>query len=147
MRREQFTGTPSGDLVAVSVGGPDWAFVPHPLPRQWEIARNLLPLLVSAHAELARLDGIGRTLPNPELLLRPLQSREAIRSSSLEGTYASAEELLLFELEPTESTSASDRTNDWREVLNYAAAVRRGTELLQTLPLSLRLIREMHAVL
>lgn len=104
-------------------------------------------MLVSAHAELGRLDGIGRTLPNPALLLRPLQSREAIRSSSLEGTYASAEELLLFELDPIESTSVSDRANDWREVLNYASAIRRGTELLQTLPLSLRLIREMHAVL
>jgi len=147
MDRDQFTARQTGDLVSVSIGGPDWAFVPHPLPRQWDVSLNLVPLLVSAHAALARLDGIGRTLPNPELLLRPLQRREAIRSSSLEGTYASAEELLLFELEPVESISASDRANDWREVFNYAVAIRRGTELLQTLPLSLRLIREMHAVL
>jgi Fic family protein len=73
-----------------------------------------------------------------------LQRREAIRSSSLEGTYASAEELLLFELDSEEPASASDRMSDWIEVNNYAVAVRHGTELLSTLPLSLRLIREMH---
>lgn len=147
MDRDRFTASQTGDLVAVSTGGPDWAFVPHPLPRQWDVPRSLFSLLLTAHADLARLDGIGRTLPNPELLLRPLQTREAIRSSSLEGTYASAEELLLFELEPVELVSASDRANDRREVLNYANALRRGTELLEELPLSLRLIREVHAVL
>jgi Fic family protein len=147
MDNGQFTANSPGDLMPVSISGPDWSFIPHPLPRQWDTPRHLIPLLTSAHAELGRLDGIGRALPNPELLLRPLQSREAIRSSSLEGTYASAEELLLFELEPVEPTTASDRANDWREVLNYADALRRGTELLEELPLSLRLIRDMHRVL
>ena len=147
MDRDRFTAEQTGTLVPVSIGGPDWAFVPRPLPRQWHAPQHLWSLLVSAHRELGRLDGIGRTLPDPDLLLRPLQSREAIRSSSLEGTYASAEELLLFELQPTEPAAPSDRMNDWREVLNYAAALRHGTELLVELPLSLRLIREMHAVL
>ena len=104
-------------------------------------------MVATAREELARLDGIGRTLPDPELLLRPLQNYEAIRSSSLEGTYASAEELLLYELAPTEPAGVSDRANEWREVSNYAAALRRGTALLQSLPLSLRLIRAMHDVL
>ena len=147
MDKERFTERSPGTILPVSIGGQDWAFLPRPLPRQWDVPLRLWPLLASAHKELGRLDGIGRTLRNPELLLRPLQSREAIRSSSLEGTYASAEELLLFELEPRDAISSSDRANDWREVHNYAAALRRGTELLQTLPLSLRLIREMHAVL
>lgn len=147
MDRDKFTPEMTGRLVSVSVGMPDWAFLPAPLPRKWHISYDLWPVLASAREELARLDGIGRTLPDPELLLRPLQSREAIRSSSLEGTYASAEELLLFELAPAETTTPSDRTNDWREVANYAAALRRGTILLQSLPLSLRVIREMHAVL
>jgi len=101
-------------------------------------------MLATAREELSRLDGIGRTLPSAELLLTPLQRREAIRSSSLEGTYASAEELLLFELQPTDSSSASDRANDWREVANYADAVRAGTAMLDELPLSLRVIRAMH---
>lgn len=147
MDRSTFTAAATGKLVGVSIGGPDWAFIPQPLPRNWEIPLSLWPLLAQAKEELARLDGIGRALPDPELLLRPLQRREAIRSSSLEGTYASAEELLLFELDPEERVGPADRVNDWREVNNYAAAVRRGTDLLTTLPLSLRLIREMHSEL
>lgn len=143
----RFGAAKTGDLVPVAIGTPDWAFVPAPLPRKWIVPNELWPLLVRAREELARLDGIGQALPDPQLLLRPLQSREAIRSSSLEGTYASAEELLLFELEPREASAPADRLNDWREVHNYAAAIRRGTSLLGTLPLSLRLIREMHEVL
>lgn len=147
MEKRKFTPEMTGALVPVSIGGPDWAFIPARLPRKWQIPNSLWPRIVSAREELARLDGIGRTLPDSELLLRPLQSREAIRSSSLEGTYASAEELLLFELAPAEPAAVSDRSNDWREVHNYAEALRRGTSLLRTLPLSLRLIREMHNVL
>lgn len=147
MKKERFTSAATGTLVPVAIGAPDWAFLPRPLPRQWKVSLHLWPLLAHAREELARLDGIGRTLPDPDLLLRPLQGREAIRSSSLEGTYASAEELLLFELEPAEPETAWSRINDWREVLNYATALRRGAELLETLPLSLRVIREMHRVL
>lgn len=144
----RFKSNSPGRLIRVSLGVEgDFAFVPDPLPRKWSVPIELWPLLASARESLARLDGIGRTLPDPELLLRPLQSREAIRSSSLEGTYASAEELLLFELEPEQPVAANDRRNDWLEVYNYAAALRRGAELLSTLPLSLRLIREMHRVL
>src|ERR1700685_2616246 len=78
----------------------DWAFIPRPLPPEdWRLPENLVPLLADARHKLGRLDGIGYNLPNPDILLRPLQNREAIRSSSLEGTYATPEELLLFELE------------------------------------------------
>lgn len=147
MDRAQFTTSETGSLVAVSIGEPDWAFIPAPLPRNYHISHDLLPLLAKAHAELGRLDGIGRTLPNPDLLLQPLQRREALRSSSLEGTYASPEELLLFELEPRDAPNPGDRINEWREVFNYAEALRHGRMLLGELPLSLRLIREMHRVL
>src|SRR5437773_6933285 len=147
MDRNRFTPAMPGRLVEVTISGRDWAFIPDALPAKWDISLSLWPLLASAREQLARLDGIGRTLPNAELLLRPLQSREAIRSSSLEGTYASAEELLLFELEPHASTNAPNRANDWKEVHNYAAALTHGAALLDSLPLSLRLIREMHGVL
>jgi Fic family protein len=147
MDRSKFGSAATGKLVEISIGGPDWAFIPQPLPREWLIPNSLWPLLASAREELARLDGIGRTLPWPELLLRPLQQREALRSSSLEGTYASADELLLFELAPEDRSGPADRVHDWLEVYNYAAAIRVGTELLNELPLSLRLIRDMHRVL
>lgn len=147
MKADLFNSASPGRLIPISIGTKDFAFVPDPLPRRWDVPLNLWPLLASARESLARLDGIGRTLPDADLLLRPLQRREAIRSSSLEGTYASAEELLLFELEPKEPAAANDRQADWIEVANYAAALRRGTTLLESLPLSLRLIREMHKVL
>ncbi|MGN6186028.1 MAG: Fic family protein [Thermoanaerobaculia bacterium] len=147
MDATRFSAISPGRLVSISDGGRDFAFIPQPLPRQWDIKLETWPLLAQAKEELARLDGLGRAVPDPELLLRPLQQREAIRSSSLEGTYASAEELLLFEMNPQEPANANTRINDWLEVFNYAAALRRGTALLETLPLSLRLIREMHAQL
>lgn len=137
----------TGQLLAISAGERDWAFIPDPLPRRWDIAVTLWPLLARAGEELARLDGIGRTLPDAELLLRPLNNREAIRSSSLEGTYATPQELLLFELTDRDSSAPAERVNDWIEVRNHATALRHGARLLEELPLSLRVIREMHRVL
>lgn len=137
----------TGRLVRISEPEEDWAFVPDPLPPTWEFPSDLWPLLAEARESLARLDGIGRTLPNPELLLKPLQGREALRSSSLEGTYATPEELLLFEVRPRSPRSPRDPANDWMEVHNYSRALRQGMKLMEELPFSLRLIREMHNTL
>lgn len=103
---------------------------------------------MKARESLARLDGIGRHMPNHQLLLVPLQQREALRSSSMEGTYATPEELLLYQMDPREPSSDQDRVNDWREVFNYGKALQIGLNLLDNdLPLSLRLIRELHRTL
>ncbi len=91
------------------------------------------------------LKGIGKTLPNPAILLRMLEGREAIRSSRLEGTYATATELLLYEMSPKESKSEDDPANSQREVFNYRRALQQGMNT--DLPLSLRLIRDLHATL
>ena len=102
-------------------------------------------MLGEAKQLLGHLNGIGATLQEPELLLRPLQRREALRSSSLEGTYASPEELLLFELKPRDPTSHRDRANAWLEVSNYGAALRQGHKYIQEGgPISLFLIRKLH---
>jgi Fic family protein len=143
----QFTEKKSGQLVRITSPEEDWAFVPAPLPPRWSFSPSLWPLLVKAKEELARLDGIGLTLPNPQLLLLPLQHREALRSSSLEGTYATAKELLLFELHPRKPKSSRDRANEWLEVSNYGSALRQGMQLLHKLPLSLRVIRKLHSTL
>ena len=147
MDSSKFSKDRTGELVEISLPKADWAFVPHPLSPDWEFPGHLWPLLAQARESIARLDGIGRTLPNPQLLLHPLQSREALRSSSLEGTYASPQELLLFELNPRTPKSERDRANDWLEVSNYGKALRQGMALLEELPLSLRLIRELHRTL
>jgi Fic family protein len=103
---------------------------------------------MKARESLARLDGTGRHVPNHQLLLVPLQQREALRSSSMEGTYATPEQLLLYQMDPREPSSDQDRVNDWREVFNYGKALQIGLSLLHDgLPLSLRLIRALHRTL
>lgn len=148
MERDRFTPNAPGELRQVTLGHPkDWAFIPHPLPPQWEIAASTWPLLVQAKEDLGRLDGVGRYMPNYNLLLRPLQRREALRSSSLEGTYATPEQLLLFEIDPQTPQSVHDPVNAWQEVANYTKALELGLHLLESRPLSLNLIREMHQTL
>jgi Fic family protein len=120
-------------------------FLPAPLPPEWEVPGTLWPLVVEANRQLAVLEGIGRYLPNPEILLRPLEDREAIQSSRIEGTYATAREYLLFELSPREPTSEEDRANDWLEVHNYRRALE--SAVASDLPVSLRLIKDMHRIL
>jgi Fic family protein len=86
-------------------------------------------------------------LKDPELLLRPLRNQEAISSSSIEGTTVTAAELLLFEMNPSESGKRGDRLMDWIEVHNYNQAMTQGCDLLKTLPISSRLMKEMHKTL
>jgi Fic family protein len=148
MNRVLFTDNKLGVLVEIRSPRPDLAFVPTPLPTDWPIPSELWPLLMQAREGLARLDGVGRHMVNHHLLLVPLQQREALRSSSMEGTYATPEELLLYQMDPRDPSSDTDRVNAWREVFNYGKALQIGINLLNDgLPISLRLIREMHRAL
>lgn len=97
--------------------------------------------LSAADASMGRLAGAGRLLPAPHLLLLPSLRREALASSRIEGTQASLSDV--FEAE----ASGAPRNEDVREVTNYIAAMDHGLVRLQSLPLSKRLMREMHAVL
>lgn len=145
MDRSLFKEPFPGRLEKIAVNGEaDWAFIPSPLPIEWRVSENVLSLLTTAHRVIGELNGVGTHMPNHELLLKPLQRREALRSSSLEGTYATPEQLLLFEMTPKEPRSANDPANDWKEVANYGEALRLGQLLLKDMPLSLRLIREIH---
>jgi Fic family protein len=102
---------------------------------------------MEAHKALASLNGTAKHLPNPTLILRPLETREAVRSSSLEGTYTDPQQQALFELEPTYPESRDDPANSQREVFNYATALRLRKDRREELPVSLRLIRQLHEVL
>lgn len=123
------------------------AFVPDPMPPQWGWPESLWPLLLEAMTSLASLDGTGKHLPNPELLIKPLQSREAQLSSRLEGTITNPKQQALFQLDPKYPVSSTDPVNAFREVLNYGRALRLQLEGELHLPLSLRLIRQLHSVL
>jgi len=137
-----------GQLVRITAGqSTDWAFIPAPLPPDWAFPQGLWPLLVEARESMGMLHGIARTLNDPSILLRPLQRQEALRSSSLEGTVATPEQLILYELDPRAPTSQHDPANTWREVFNYDRALQAGIEMLASIPFSLRLIRALHRVL
>lgn len=140
----KFTETKTGELVEIRFPYSDHAFVPEPLSPNWQFPSELWPLLAQAKQNLGKLDGIGQTLPNPQLLLRPLQQREALRSSSLEGTYATPEEILLYELDPSEPKSEKDKANDWLEVANYRKALLEGYSYLGERSFSLSFARSLH---
>lgn len=119
-----------------------WAFVPHPLPPALSWTPELVTLLSEADRALGELAGLGRSLPNPHLLIRPLVRREAVLSSRIEGTQASLSDLYAYE---AAQLPLFEPPSDVREVYNYVRALEYGLERLRTLPLSLRLIREIHA--
>ena len=149
MQLSDFDDNSPGEIVSVISSSPlvTHAFVPDALPPKFEWPAELWPLLSDAESELARLDGTGKLLVEPELLLTPLREREALKSSSLEGTYTDPEGQMLFKLEPKEPKSESDPANAYREVFNYGRALRLGEELRSELPLSTRLIRRLHETL
>ena len=96
--------------------------------------------LSSADRAIGRLAGEGRRLPNPHLLIRPFVRKEAVLSSRIEGTQATLGELLA-----AEAGGAVERSpDDLREVGNYVGALEYGLERMETLPVSLRLVREVH---
>jgi hypothetical protein len=101
MDRHDFNSSMTGELVSIE-GTPDAqvAFVPNPLPPNWTWPNRLWKLLVEARTCLASLDGTGKHLPNPAILLRPLQDREAQLSSQLEGTVTDPQQQALFQANP-----------------------------------------------
>jgi Fic family protein len=99
--------------------------------------------LATAAQLLGELNGVGRTLPDPYLLIQSLQTREALTSSSMEGTYTTIDDLLLLEAGAPERNRASDT----REVFNYRRALAKAIESLRTVPLSLRTLRDAHRTL
>lgn len=124
-------------------GGPHGyqAFFPKPIPRDLSLSADHVLRLADAEAALGRLAGAGRLLPAPHLLVGPYLRREAVASTRIEGTQASL--IDLFDAE------ASDKPfdADVEEVFNYVRAMEMGLQRLTTLPVSVRLIREMHAVI
>lgn len=116
------------------------AFVPAPLPPALAFDLPLTLALSHADAALSELSGLGRVLPNPHLLIAPYLRREAVLSSRIEGTQASLADLLAQEA----GQPAHAPADDVQEVRNYVTALEYGVERLQTLPLSLRLVRELH---
>jgi len=135
-----FCASSPGRVVRSPAG--HWAFVPNPLPPAFSWTLELVAALSAADLALGELAGLGRSLSNPHLLIRPFVRREAVLSSRIEGTRASLSELFAYE---AVQLSLLEPSSDVREVHNYVQALEYGLERLGSLPLSLRLIREIHA--
>lgn len=120
------------------------AFIPTELPPDPPIQLGqLTELLSEADRAIGRLDGVSATLPNPDLFVAMYVRRESVLSSQIEGTQSSMDDVLAFELD----ANARRLPNDVEEVVNHVAAMNYGLRRLTELPLSLRLIREIHAQL
>lgn len=140
----KFSAGSAGRIVKVGSGSTAFhAFIPNPLPAPFIWTQDTVSLLSAADRALGQLAGVGQRLPNPHLLIGPFKRREAVLSSRLEGTQASMSDLVLFEAAP----AGEQRVEDVREVMNYVRALEYGLERQTTLPMSLRLIKEMHKLL
>jgi Fic family protein len=137
MDRADFRAPNAGTLVEATGGY--LAFVPAPLPPVLAYDADLVLALSRADAALSELSGLGRRLPNPHLLIAPYMRREAVLSSRIEGTKASLSDLLLDEVEDEHPHGA-----DVQEVRQYVEALEHGIARLRDLPLSLRLVCEIH---
>lgn len=114
------------------------AYFPGPTPRMLELPTSSVILLADAEAALGRLAAVGGLLSNPDILVRPYLLREAVSSTRIEGTQATIEEVL-----DADAVGASPGA-DVEEVVNYVKAMRWGAERLDELPISTRLLREIH---
>jgi Fic family protein len=138
MDAEVFKSSTAGRCFRTTAGY--WAFLPNPLPPPLELDWDLARLISEADQALSELSGAGRRLPNPHLLIQPYIRREAVMSSRIENTQAGLEDLFLFEADESEPP----KVPDVREVANYVRAMEYGLERLTELPISCRLIREIH---
>lgn len=132
-------------IVCDSVGEGYKAFIPPPLPPDPPLVFDVesLALLEEANRQLGRLDGLATALPDPQLLLYQYVRKEAVLSSQIEGTQSSLSDLLIHEMDEIPGVPE----DDVEEVSCYVRALNFGLDRLKTLPLSLRLLREIHGVL
>lgn len=119
-----------------------FAYTPGPLPPDLPLDWELIGLISGANQALGELSGAGQLLPNPHLLIRPYLRREAILSSRIEDTHADMKQLALFE-----EADENDAVTGVREVANYVRALQYGLRRLAELPISTRLIKELHEIL
>ena len=140
MVMSRLSDSPCGHLVATVNG--QFAFVPDPPIREVHLDSSLIRQLDDASRAVATLAGVGETIQNPHLLISPFLRREAVLSSRIEGTQTSLSDLFLYE-----ASGRRHPRGDVAEVANYVRAMEHGLETLNRLPLSLRLINELHSVL
>jgi Fic family protein len=139
MNPNDFRSPEAGQVILTQNGY--HAFIPAPLPPNLVWSLPLISALSEAERDLSRLAALAGAFPFPRLLIQPFMRREAVLSSRIEGTRATLAELYTYE---STQLSFLELGDDVREVHNYVIALDYGLERLKTLPISLRLIREIH---
>ena len=139
MEPKDFPSSDTGKVIRAKTGY--WAFSPAPLPPKMTWSGQLVNALSYAERELSRLATLSSSYPFPRILSQPFMRREAVLSSRIEGTRASLVDL--YNYESSQLSFLED--NDASEVFNYVRALDYGLNRLKQLPVSLRLIREIHA--
>ena len=140
---EKFKKSSSGRIVKSGQGNTAyWSYIPNPLPPDFVFDPELIRVLSDADRSLGELAGLGRSMPNPHLLIRPFIHREAVLSSRIEGTQADIADVYAFESGKTSEKAPAEA--DVKEVHNYVVALEYGIKRIEKLPVSLRLMRELH---
>ena len=139
MNPEDFRENSAGEVVR-SISG-YWTFIPKPLPPTIHWTPALISISGGAERSLGKLNALAGTLPSPHILVRPFVRREAVLSSRIEGTRASFQDVYVYE---AAQLSFLEPASDVQEVHNYVKALDYGINRLSSLPVSLRLIREIH---
>ncbi len=137
MKPEEFKTSTAGKVIRTPRGY--WTFIPNPLPPTIRWSSSLISSVGAAERALGKLDSLANTLPSPHILVRPFIRHEAVLSSRIEGTRASLNDVYVYE---AAQLSYLEPTTDVREVHNYVKALDHGIERLRSLPVSLRLMRE-----
>lgn len=143
MREADFTSQEFGRITRIP--GDKWSFpyfLPKQLPRELELTNDTVIALSEADAALGQLNGLGQLIREPELLLGPSLTQEALSSSRIEGTQASLSDVL-----SAESEDILIRDENLREVANYIRATNQGMKLLDTLPVTQRFFSALHETL
>jgi len=143
MDPSKFTSTAFGTVQKRP--GDRWGFHyfrPAPVPRSMNLSPRTVSMLSAADAAIGQLQGLSQLVQDPELLVGPYLRREAVASSRIEGTQASLSDLL-----QAEADTGTRRNDDVAEVERYLAATRHAHEVIRTLPITQRLIMEVHGIL
>jgi Fic family protein len=143
MNKEDYKNSPTGRLTGIGDG--NFAFVPDKLPRAFDIDPEMATILSKADRYLGRLTGIIHNIDNPYFIIRPFTMKEAEVTARIEGTLSTLTELYEFEAGKIEPKKYPKRRySDIKEVFNFVNAMNYGVDALEKLPISLRLIKEIH---
>lgn len=120
-------------------------FIPPLLPPEVDLTQ-LIKLIADAREALARYDEAVTRLPNPAIIRRAFETKEAVSSSKIEGTQATLEDVLEQDAEEVTEES-NEKERDYREIANYRRAIFQGKRLLEDRPLSENVIKDLHRLL